>query len=106
MHKYILDLNDQPVRCDDVMTWGRWFERNDDKRRFGYTDINAQVYVSTVFLGMDHSFTGGGDPVLWETMIFGSEHDGYQERYTSREAAEQGHLVAVALARVSEGKAH
>jgi len=30
-------------------------------------------------------------------MIFGGEHDGYQERYTSRENAVAGHLKAVAL---------
>ncbi len=54
------------------------------------------VRVSTVFLGRDHDFTGLGKPILWETMIFGGEWDGYQERYTSQEAAIEGHARVVA----------
>lgn len=55
------------------------------------------VRVSTVFLGLDHSF-GAGPPVLWETMIFGGDHDEYQERYTSYEDAVEGHARACAIA--------
>lgn len=41
----------------------------------------GDIYVSTVFLGLDHSFGSFGEckPVLFETMIFGGEHDQYQE---------------------------
>ena len=49
--------------------------------------------VSTVFLGLDHAFDGG-TPLLFETMIFGGEHDEYQERYATWDEAEAGHLVA------------
>lgn len=82
--RYILDEQGQPVEEPDLMTWADWMERGD-------------VSVSTLFLGLDHSF-GGGPPVLWETMIFGGEHDQYQERYTSREDAIAGHRVACELA--------
>lgn len=97
MNKYILDANDQPVVCDDVLEWGRWFEGADDRRRVARTEFEGG-YVSTVFLGLDHNFTHG-DPVLWETMIFGGPHDGYQERYTSKADAEIGHQIAVELAK-------
>ena len=60
------------------------------KEQFG------SVSVSTVFLGMDHSF-GGGSPVLFETMIFGGEHDQYQERYCTWDEAEKGHQIACDL---------
>jgi hypothetical protein len=50
-----------------------------------------------VFLGLDHSWTPGGKPVLWETMIFGGEHDQYQERYTSHKDALEGHEKALTL---------
>lgn len=33
------------------------------------TEIIDGVNVSTVFLGLDHSF-GGDEPILWETMVF------------------------------------
>lgn len=56
--------------------------------------------VSTVFLGLDHSFGLAGDrlPLLWETMIFGGKHDGYVDRYSSRGAALKGHAKALELA--------
>ena len=88
---YILD-GKNPVRCFDTTEWG--YQSKGDKiigkDRFG------SVSVSTVFLGMDHSF-GGGDPVLFETMIFGGEHDQYQERYCTWDEAEKGHQIACDL---------
>ena len=92
--KYILDENGQPVPCDDLFTWGRWMET---AKRSVQTDRIGDIRVSTVFLGLDHSFIEGGAPILFETMIFGGEHDGYQDRYTSREEALAGHVRALAL---------
>lgn len=94
--KYILDEQNQPVECPDVLTWGRWFEASGDQCKVGHTTFDGG-YVSTVFLGLDHNFTQG-EPVLWETMIFGGPHDGFQDRYTSRATAELGHQKAVKLA--------
>lgn len=51
----------------------------------------AEFWVSTVFLGLDHSY-GKGPPILWETMVFGgSMRDEYMERYTSEQEALEGH---------------
>jgi len=55
--------------------------------------------VSTVFLGVDQHFRNHGPPILWETKIFGGPHDGYREKYSSREAALAGHHTALKLAR-------
>jgi hypothetical protein len=55
----------------------------------------GDAHVSTVFLGIDHNFTGEGPPVLYETTVFGGPEDDYQERYTSRELAEAGHRAVV-----------
>jgi hypothetical protein len=60
-------------------------------------DIHG-VEISTVFLGLDHNFSGTGPPVLWETMIFGGLENQYQRRYDSEEAALEGHARAVKLA--------
>lgn len=96
MYRYVLNEVGEPVPEPDLMAWGRWMDQS-QKRVVAKTDLPGDVHVSTVFLGLDHNFTGGS-PVLWETMIFGGPHGEYQERYTSRADAERGHAVAVALA--------
>ena len=85
---YILD-GKIPVPFFDTTKWVSQ-DKIIGKDQFG------SVSVSTVFLGMDHSF-GGGDPVLFETMIFGGEHDQYQERYCTWDEAEKGHQIACDL---------
>jgi hypothetical protein len=92
--KYILE-GKKPKPVDDILEWGKWFETAD--RHVAQTNLGGDVRVSTVFLGLDHSF-GGGTPMLFETMIFGGEHDQYQERYATWEEAEAGHSQAVKLA--------
>lgn len=92
--KYILAEDGRtPVVCNDIMTWGQWMQSAD--RYVGSDKFDSQ-HVSTVFLGLDHGF-GNSDPILFETMIFGGEHDQYQERYATWEEAEAGHKRAVAM---------
>jgi hypothetical protein len=99
---YILDSDNQPVPADDTLEWAKWIEM--EERRIGKTQIDdsGDVWVSTVFLGMDHNFSMQGPPVLWETMVFGSEHEELKdlcERYTSYADAKAGHERIVELAR-------
>lgn len=66
-------------------------------------------WVSTVYLGLDHSFGPGGPPLTYETMLFDNAtdsvgggphpHDGECWRYASREAAQAGHDQVVAWVR-------
>lgn len=95
---YILDDNGEPIRCGDVITWGRWFETNSKKRVIARTNVTPKVMVSTVFLGLDHGW-GAKPPVLWETMIFGGANDEYCARYSSRADAIEGHKKAVKMAK-------
>jgi hypothetical protein len=90
MEKYIL-VDREPKRCDDILEWGRWYETA--QRHIGDDTING-VRVSTVFLGLDHSFSEG-DPILFETMVFGGEHNEWQERYFTYDEAEAGHKNVV-----------
>lgn len=53
------------------------------------------VFVSTVFLGVDHAWSGR--PMLFETMIFGGKHDEECWRYSTWQEAEDGHWRAVKL---------
>jgi hypothetical protein len=93
---HILDATGNPELCDDVARWGRWFG-NTANRVVAKDEVSQGVEVSTVFLGIDHSFDDG-PPVLWETMIFGGPHDEYQARYVSLADAKAGHAKALEMA--------
>ena len=81
---YIL-IDGKAEPTDDINLWGLGMSDNNIKfNKFG--DSN----VSTVFLGMDHSLRGE-DPVLFETQVFGGEHDGYIDRYHTLEDSIIGH---------------
>jgi hypothetical protein len=99
--RYVLDGNGNPLAEPDLMTWWRWLQTAD--RHVG-KDIIGEALVSTVFLGIDHSF-GGDVPILFETMIFGGRHDHWQTRYATREEALAGHNRAVALVEETDGSA-
>ena len=73
---YILDDQRRPKRVDP-MEWAQWVSAG--KGQVG-KDVVDRYCVSTVFLGIDHSF-GGVGPVLWETMVFGhGSFDGKTDR--------------------------
>lgn len=95
MNKYILDDNNNPILEPDLLKWGLWFEKGN---HVVAQDDFDDVKVSTVFLGSDHSFSREPhSPILWETMIFGGEHDEYQKRYSNFEDAKKGHQSAIDL---------
>jgi len=59
-------------------------------------DTIGEVFVSTVFLSLDHNYREG-EPILFETMIFGGEHDQYQERCCTYDEAVKMHETACNL---------
>jgi hypothetical protein len=87
--KYILE-NGAPKPTDDILEWARWFERSGSERIVA-RETQGEVTVSTVFLGLDHNFSMTGSPLLYETMVFGGEHDSEMRRYTTVEQAKAGH---------------
>lgn len=85
-----------PVPEPDLLRWAKWFESAD--RHVALTELPHGGRVSTVFLGLDHSF-GGGPPIVFETMSWiGSETEDYFDRYATWEEAEAGHARIVAEA--------
>lgn len=100
MLTYVLNDSGDPVKEPDTLKWAKWFEAAD---RVVSQSTVGQVVISTVFIGIDHAFHGG-PPVLYETMIFGGEHDQYEERYHNGVAALAGHDRAIALVRDSESQ--
>ena len=93
---YILDEKNNPVKSTVLISCA-WLEKNPDKHFVKQENIK-KAFVSTVFLGLDHSWLDHSEPLLWETMIFGNtKHDQYQKRYSSYEDALKGHETAVKL---------
>lgn len=90
---YILD-GKTPVQVSGVQEWATNYERNNSVAR----DTFGKVLVSTVFLGLDHSWDGG-KPLLFETMIFGGKHDQYQTRCSTWDEAIIQHEEACKLVR-------
>lgn len=93
---YILDGH-TPVKCIDWADGMRAFENIENCRVA--RDEFGDIVISTIFLGLDHRL-GDGPPLLFETMIFGGEHDGWQERCSTWEGAEAMHEAAVAMVKV------
>lgn len=109
---YTIDLegDGEPVRCTDVLEWGRWMSTANRTLQLSYlhSERYGMVCLSTIFLGVDHSF-GGREPVLFESMVFREKGTdkfgdvppddnvagrglwGEQRRYTTRAAALAGH---------------
>lgn len=95
---YILDSGKKPrkVKMSEYMVWTMT-----GPRTHVACDFVGGVQISTIFLGIDHSFFRalhpGAPPRLFETMMFGGEHHGYQTRCSTWEEAEKMHADAVAL---------
>lgn len=65
--------------------------------------ITNTCTVSTVFLGLNHSFDDR-EPILFETLVFGGPLDGDMKRYATYDQAERGHAKVVAEVRIACAK--
>lgn len=94
---YILENGE--VKQTTLYEWAKFFE-NFDLRKIAKTDIISElghIWVSTVFLGIDHNFSNEGPPLLFETMVFGLEEE-FCYRTSSLEDAQDMHkTIAEAL---------
>jgi hypothetical protein len=98
-------VNRTPVLVHDLIEWEHEMAKRGatlrsygiDPWRVAETEL-GQVRISTVFLGLDHQFFGG-QPLLFESMIFGGQHDQYTNRCSTWDEAEKMHEEAVALVR-------
>ena len=71
----------------------RWNDHFNDieKRRLGYDEIGNKI-ISTIFLGLDHSFSlTGENPMPFETAISIDGEFDIVERYRSYNDAMEGH---------------
>lgn len=92
MTYYKIDENHNIQKCT-AEEWSKNYEFRD--RHVDWDEIEDHK-VSTVWLGLDHNYSGEGDPLLFETMIFNPQgNDIYCRRYSTWEEAEDGHQIAL-----------
>lgn len=100
MSKYYILDGHTPVESD-CYAWAKWLEtrKGEEGWRVGH-HVADGIEVSTVFLGLNHNW-GDGEPLIFETMVFGGPLDSEQERYSTWEEAEAGHASMVRRAQAS-----
>ena len=82
-------------QINDMEQWARLFG-DTERRIIARTELPGEVTVSTVWLGIDHSYGDGGPPLIFESMVFArSAADMDCVRYATREEAEAGHSELV-----------
>ena len=89
---YILNKDHEIVEVS-LMEWAEWLE-DFEKKRVAVIDI-GESRVSTVFLGLDHRFSGEGPPILFETLVFGGPMADEMDRYCTWDEAVKGHADMV-----------
>ena len=72
LKKYIINKDGFAVTEPDLMVWAQWMET--ELHKYHKQDEIAGISISTIFLGLDHSFDPKAEePVLWETMVFDND---------------------------------
>lgn len=94
MEFYILDDDHNPIPTG-YQEYVDYLKSKDGIPIVCKTQI-LNVEISTVFLGINHSMLHEA-PVLFETVIFGGDHDQYQQRYHTWAEAEAGHKEACTM---------
>jgi hypothetical protein len=90
-----VDRNGDPITMEEFME-----KMADDEYRFVEVTMiekgSEMCRVSTVWLGVDHDFEDE-TPQLFETMIFGGSHAGFERRYATELEALTGHSEAIQM---------
>jgi hypothetical protein len=84
------DRQGRPIELEEWLELGR-----DGEYKRLALDVVGGSTVSTVWLGLNHGFTGG-PPLIFETMIFNGPLDGECNRYTTELEAIEGHADTLA----------
>lgn len=89
---FILDGH-QAVPTESMSEWHKCF-RNSKKRIVDKTQV-GEIFVSTVFLGIDHGYGLNSEGLVFETMVFGPDVPHMTTRYRTWDEAEAGHKKIV-----------
>jgi len=80
------------LNADHTVSKAPGLEGYSQDRNVAKSTVNG-CDVSTVFLVLDHSWTVGSKPILFETMVFGRDDSQPLWRYHTWQEAVEGHGV-------------
>lgn len=83
-----------PVPCESFQEWIEWYQYADCQVAL---TGNSDIWVLTVFLGLNHRFLEEGPPILFETLVLGGKHDNEGTRSCTWEEAEFVHKTYCAI---------
>jgi hypothetical protein len=87
-------------RDGNQMPYARWvwaMETQPGYSLIGHDHV-ADGLVSTIWLGLDHSFGNTSPPIIYETMLFDiDDWVDHQDRYTSLDDAQKNHRYIVEM---------
>ena len=98
MRYYILNIDHSIQETNQGYYYKNCLGINVEVHRFALTRINAcdgPIYISTVFLGVDHSGREEGPPLIFETIIMQREFSESIIRYETWDDALKGHTQCV-----------
>lgn len=93
---YRLDENKNAIPCS-VEEWGAQREEMSiNNTKHVAEETIDDIWISTVWLGLDQRWLYNGAPLIYETMVFDKQHDEiYCSRSSTWQQAEESHKVAV-----------
>lgn len=88
-------------RDGQPMSLRQWAERFEDDLAYKHVRMSmvGEVEVSTVWIGLPQAGSTPERPLIFESMVFGGELDGYAWRWSTLEEAEAGHDQVLAEVR-------
>lgn len=86
----------------DAETWRKEFKIDDLSRRVAATDIGDDIFVSTIFMGLNCEWRDEAPVRIFETMVFGGKFDG--DRWHSATWADAEELHAKVVRMVTTGE--
>ena len=101
MDFYVWDRETGEVKIEDNFSVFNKFFLDVRNSRLAENTVGTS-WISTVFLGFDHSHQKGGNPILWETIVFDGPLAGEMERYCTMQDAIAGHYQMVERVREAE----
>jgi len=95
-------MSDYYDRKGNAISMREWSTSLREKKQRVASTVVGGYWVSTVWLGLDHSF-GSGPPLIFETMVFPCDEKGNvtdwgdvdSERYSTEDEALSGHAAMV-----------
>lgn len=93
---YRLDENKNSVPCS-LEEWGlnREYMRKNNIKHVAEETIH-DLWISTVWIGLDQKFPDDGPPLLFETMVFNKNHEEiYFSHSSTYSEAEEDHKKAI-----------